>query len=109
MPAKPAASGSKAGEAKAHEAAGSEIRQVNGKAADVKKAATGPSKKPAEPSRQGSAVEKHHEKPQKAERIEKAEKIERPSKAEKPKKAEKPEKHPAEPAKADALGKRKPR
>ncbi len=103
-PAKPLAADNKGGEAKVHEAA-SETRPVNGKAANVKKAPPPLGKKPPEPTRQGSAPEKQHEKhPEKPQKPERAEKIERSSKAEKPKKTEKLEKRPAESAKAERAG-----
>jgi endonuclease-3 len=111
-PAAPAKSAAmtKGGEVKTSEAAVSETRPTNGKAADVKKTAAAPSKKPVDTSRQVSPVqkhaEKHHEKQQKTERIEKSEKL---SKADRHKKPQKSEKRSAESAKADALGKRKPR
>ncbi len=107
MPPKPPATAGKAGEATVHDAARSETRPVNGKAADVKKTVLPTGKKPAEPTRQGSAREKHQEK--RIEKPQKVEKAEKPSKADKSKKAEKSEKRPAESAKSDALSKRKPR
>ena len=98
MPAKPAAADSKAGEAKVHEAARIENRQVNGKAADVKKAATAPSKKPAEPPRHGSAAEKHHESRKRPEPHREGREIWRGRpKSEKSKKAEKPKNAPPSP------------
>jgi endonuclease-3 len=102
VPAKPAGA-TKSAETKTPEAPVSETKATNGKATDLKKGATMPSKKSAETSREGSAVAKHSEKHHQQQKAEK------PSKTEKHKKSEKSEKRPAESAKADALGKRKPR